>query len=43
MMQRIEGIKEQRADNHYVRSMVFKCFAALYDFKQTQFVTKCRK
>jgi hypothetical protein len=33
MMQRIEGIKEQRADNHCLRSMVFKCFAALYDYK----------
>lgn len=33
MMQRIEGIKEKRAENHYVRTMIFKCFAALYDFK----------
>ena len=33
MMQRIEGIKEKRAENHYVRTMIFKCFASLYDFK----------
>jgi hypothetical protein len=33
MMQRIEGIKEQKAENHYIKSMIFKTFAALYDYK----------
>jgi len=40
--QKIQGIKDLKAENHIVRNILFKSFAALYDYKQRRFVNRCR-
>jgi len=39
---KIQGIKDLKAENHIVRNILFKSFAALYDYKQRRFVNRCR-